>query len=131
MNQKYQPILAIAFTGIWINASEFLRNEVLLKSYWLNHYQSLGLTFPSAPINGAVWMVWGFIFATSIYLLSQKFSLLQTAIISWLIAFVLMWIALWNLNVLPSGILVYAVPLSLLECLVGAYICHVVRQKIS
>jgi uncharacterized protein YybS (DUF2232 family) len=39
-------------------------------------------------------------------------------------AFVLMWVVAWNLNVLPAGILLYAVPLSLLEALVGAYICR-------
>lgn len=131
MNQKYQPILSIALAGLWINASEFFRNEILVKNDWGSHFQSLGMTFPSAPINGAIWVAWGFLFATCIYLLSQKFSLMQTAIISWLMAFVLMWIVLWNLNVLPSGILIYAIPLSLLECLIAAYICHAIKRKFS
>jgi uncharacterized protein YybS (DUF2232 family) len=38
-------------------------------------------------------------------------------------AFVLMWIVTWNLNVLPGAILIYAVPLSLLEAFIGSYIC--------
>lgn len=131
MNQKYQPTLSTALAGLWINASEFFRNEILVKNDWVNHFQSLGMTFPSAPINGAVWGLWGFLFATVIYLLSQKFSLIQTTIISWLMAFVLMWIVLWNLNMLPSGILVYAIPLSLLECLVATYICVAIKRKVS
>jgi Na+-transporting NADH:ubiquinone oxidoreductase subunit NqrE len=120
MNKSFPAIL---ITGIWVNASEFFRNELLFKSYWNNHYQSLGLTFPSQPINGALWGVWGFVFAGMIFMLSRRFSLMNTVIIGWVMGFVLMWIVLWNLSVLPTGLLVYAVPLSLLEVAVGAYLC--------
>ena len=118
-----KSLLTILVTGIWVNVSEFFRNELLFKSYWTNHYQSLGLTFHSQPINGALWGMWGFVFAGMIYLLSRRFSLLNTVIIGWVMGFVLMWITLWNLSVLPIGLLVYAVPLSLLEVLVAAYLC--------
>ncbi len=120
MNKSF---LAILITGIWVNISEFFRNELLFKSYWLEHYQSLGLTFPSQPINGALWGVWGFVFAWMIYMLSRRFSLLNTMIIGWVMGFVLMWITLWNLGVLPGSLLVYAVPLSLLEVSAAAYLC--------
>lgn len=118
-----KSLLTILVTGIWVNVSEFFRNELLFKSYWTNHYQSLGLTFPSQPINGALWGMWGFVFAGMIFMLSRQFSLLNTVIIGWVMGFVLMWITLWNLSVLPIGLLVYAVPLSLLEVLVAAYLC--------
>jgi len=123
MNAKSKSILAILLTGLWVNASEFFRNEVLVKSYWLEHYQSLGMSFPSEPLNGMVWMVWGFLFALAIFIVSSKFDLVQTTLICWLMVFVLMWIAAWNLSVFPLGLLVYAIPLSLLEVFVGAYIC--------
>lgn len=123
MNAPSRSIIAVVLAGIWVNASEFLRNEVLLKTYWVNHYQSLGITFLSEPQNGMIWVAWGFLFAIAIYLISRKFSLIQTALISWLMAFVLMWIVTLNLNVLPIAILIYAVPLSLLEAFIGSYIC--------
>ena len=123
MNTPSRSIIAVVLTGIWVNASEFFRNEVLLKTYWVDHYQSLGMTFPSEPRNGMIWLAWGFLFAISIYLISRKFNLIQTALISWLMAFVLMWLVTLNLNVLPSAILIYAVPLSLLEAFIGSYIC--------
>lgn len=123
MNDTTKNILAIAVTGLWVNASEFFRNEVLVKSYWLEHYQSLGLTFPSAPLNGMVWMVWGFLFALAIFIVSRKFDLKQTTLLCWLMVFVLMWIVAWNLAVFPLGLLVYAIPLSLLEVFVGAFLC--------
>jgi len=123
MNLQSRNIIAVILTGIWVNASEFFRNEVLLKTYWIDHYRSLGMTFPSEPLNGMIWVAWGFLFAIAIYLISRKFNLIQTTLISWFMAFVLMWVVTWNLNVLPSAILIYAVPLSLLEAFIGSYIC--------
>jgi predicted neutral ceramidase superfamily lipid hydrolase len=124
MNLKSRNIIAVILTGIWVNASEFFRNEILLKKYWIDHYRSLGLTFPSAPQNGMIWVAWGFLFAIAIYIISRKFDLIQTTLVSWFMAFVLMWIVIWNLNVLPGAILIYAVPLSLLEAFIGSYICR-------
>jgi hypothetical protein len=123
MNLQLRNIMAVILTGIWVNASEFFRNEVLLKKYWIDHYQSLGMTFPSEPKNGMIWVVWGFIFAMAIYIISRKFNLIRATLISWFMAFVLMWIVTWNLNVLPGVTLIYAVPLSLLESFIGSYIC--------
>lgn len=123
MSTASKNALAIVLAGIWVNASEFFRNEVLVESYWLDHYRSLGLTFPSEPLNGMVWMVWGFLFALAIFIVSRKFDLMQTTLLCWLMIFVLMWIVAWNLSVLPLGLLVYAIPLSLLEAFVGAYLC--------
>lgn len=130
MNQNVRGIVAILLTGVWVNASEFFRNNVLLKNYWVAHYKLLGMTFPSAPRNGMMWMVWGFLYALAIYSISRKFSLLQTTLISWLVGFVLMWIVIWNLNVLPVVILPYAVPLSLVEAFVGSYLCKKIAPAI-
>jgi predicted neutral ceramidase superfamily lipid hydrolase len=124
MNLPSRSIIAVILTGIWVNVSEFFRNEVLLRTYWVSHYQSLGMTYPSEPQNGMIWVAWGFLFAIAIYLISRKFNLIQTTLISWFMAFVLMWVVTWNLNILPSAILVYAVPLSLLETFIGSYICR-------
>jgi hypothetical protein len=123
MNAQSRSIIAIVLTGIWVNTSEFLRNEVLLKKYWVDHYQSLGIAFPSGPKNGMIWVAWGFLFAIAIYIISRKFNIIQTTLLSWFMAFVLMWVVTLNLNVLPSAILIYAVPLSFLEAFIGSYIC--------
>jgi len=57
MNLKLRSILSVILTGIWVNACEFVRNEVLLRKYWVDHYQSIGMIFPSAPINGMIWVL--------------------------------------------------------------------------
>jgi len=123
MNTKVRSILAVFLTGLWVNASEFFRNEILLKGCWVSHYRSLGMTFPSGPVNSMIWAVWGVLFSLAIYVMSRRFSLLQTALLSWFAGFVLMWIVTLNLNVLPAAILVYAVPLGMLEAFVGSWIC--------
>ena len=117
-----KTILPIFLVTIWISLSEFVRNEFLFKSYWIDHYQKLGLVFPSEPINGAMWGLWSLLFAIAIYIISKKFSLIQTPLLAWLVGFVLMWVVIGNLGVLPYGLLLFAIPLSLLESFVAAYI---------
>jgi hypothetical protein len=117
-----KTVLPIVLATLWISISEFVRNEFLLKSYWKGHYEQLGLTFPSEPINGVMWGVWSLLFAIAIYLISKKFSLFQTTLTSWLFGFVMMWVAIDNMGFLPKGILLYAVPLSLLEAFLAAFI---------
>lgn len=117
-----KTILPVLLATIWISISEFVRNELLLKDYWTEHYLSLGLIFPSEPINGAVWGLWSFLFAIAIYIIAKKFSLLQTTFLSWFMAFVLMWVVTGNMDVLPYEILYFAIPLSLLEAFLASLI---------
>lgn len=129
MKPEIRSTIVIFLAGIWINASEFFRNQVLLNDNWIEHFQSLGMTFSSGPLNAAVWAIWGFLFAATIYFLSRRFTLIETTLLSWVMAFLMMWLVTWNLNVLPLSILVYAFPLSLLECFIGAYICDRMSPK--
>ena len=122
MNVLKRTILSVILATIWISVSEFVRNEFLFKSYWTGHYQKLGLAFPSELSNGAVWGLWSLFFASAIYIISKKFTLMQTTLLSWFVGFVLMWVVIGNLGVLPYGLLVFALPLSLLESFIAALI---------
>ena len=117
-----KTILPVFLATVWISISEFLRNQFIIQSFWLAHYQSLGLKFPSEPINGALWGLWSLMFAIAIFIIEKRFSLLETTFLSWFMAFVMMWVVIGNLNVLPFGILVYAIPLSILESYIAAWI---------
>ncbi len=117
-----KTVLPILLATIWISISEFVRNEFLVKSYWTRHYEQLGLTFPSEPVNGAIWGLWSLLFAIAIFIISKKFSLLHTTLLSWFVGFVLMWVVIGNMGFLPEGILLFAVPLSLLEAFLAALI---------
>lgn len=131
--KKYQPIkkdmnffkntiLPVFLATVWISISEFVRNEFIVKSYWTEHYESLGLVFPSEPVNGAIWGVWSLLFAIAIFIISNKFSIIQTTLLSWFVGFVLMWLVVGNMGVLPLGILFFAVPLSFLEVFVATFL---------
>ena len=118
----HKILVAILASGIWINFSEFLRNELLFKHYWVEKYVALGLKFPSDSMNNAIWGVWGFLLAGSITFSARKLPLVSTVVISWTQAFLLMWIVIGNLNVLPLRLLPIAVPWSLVEVVVAALI---------
>jgi len=118
----FRTILPILLSTIWISASEFVRNQVIFRDIWETHYHDLGLVFPERLINGAGWGLWSLVFAIVIYIISRKFSLIQTALISWVAAFAMMWLVIGNLHVLPWSLLPFAIPLSLLEVFVAAWI---------
>lgn len=114
--------LGIILATLWISISEFVRNEFLLKDYWHEHYQMLGMDFPDSPINGAVWGFWSLLFAIFLYLLSRRFNFWGTSLVGWFAAFLMMWVATANLGVLPFGVLFAAIPLSLVESIVATWI---------
>jgi len=114
--------LALFVSGMWVSFSEFFRNEILFKQYWLDKYQSLNLLFPSEPINGVIWGVWSFVMAGVILFLVHRLKLIETVFVSWIMSFVMMWLVIGNLNVLPVGLLLFAIPLSLLEVTMAAFI---------
>ena len=115
-------ILPVMAATAWISVSEFARNEFLLKPLWSRHYTGMGLTFPDAPANGAIWGFWSVLLASLIYILLRRFELVHATLIAWLAGFVMMWVVIGNMGVLPYGILAYAVPLSLVEVYVAAWI---------
>ena len=123
-----KTILPVLLATIWISISEFLRNEVLFKSYWIEHYASQGMEFPSEPINGAMWGLWSLLFAISIFVITRKFNVLESSILAWVFGFVMMWVVLGNLSVLPFGLLLYAVPLSMLEVFLAVWIIKKVAR---
>jgi hypothetical protein len=127
MNFIKKIILPVFVATIWISISEFVRNEFLVKSFWINHYQNLGIKFPAEPINGAVWGIWSLLSAIAIFIIAKKFTLIQTTFISWFTVFVMMWFAIGNLGVLPFRLLLYAVPLSILE----SWVATVIIKKLS
>ena len=117
-----KTVLPVFLATIWISISEFARNQILFKSFWTEHYSRLGLVFPTEPVNGVMWGVWSLLFAIAIFIISKKFNLWQTTFLSWFVGFVLMWVVIGNMGVLPFGLLVFAVPLSLLEAFLAAWI---------
>jgi hypothetical protein len=117
-----RPLLAILATTVWISLNEFLRNQLVLIDHWTQHYAAMGLTFPGEPINGAVWGIWSLCFAVVIFVMARRFSLLETSVLAWGAGFVLMWLVVGNLGMLPMSILPYAIPWSMVEAFGAVWI---------
>jgi hypothetical protein len=114
----------MVLAGIWVGLCEFVRNQFLLVSQWQGHYRGMGLEFLSKPVNGMMWMVWSFLMAGMVYAISRRFNLWQTTFIAWVMGYVMMWVVIWNLSVLPVGILPVAIPFSFVDALGAAFICR-------
>ena len=110
-----RTVLAVLTSGCWIAFSEFLRNEVLFKAFWIEKYLGLGLEFPSSVINNVLWGVWSFLLAGMIVFLMRRLNSLEVTLVTWVMAFLMMWITIGNLNVLPMTLLIYPLPLSIIE----------------
>jgi hypothetical protein len=124
MGTTRKTIFPIFFIGIWINIIELIKLEFIFKHYWTEHYSGLELIFPNDPFNYFIWIIWGFLIAAIIFIISERFNLLQTTLLSWLVVFIMLWMVLWNIDILPKGILWINAPLSLFEVFVGAVICN-------
>ncbi len=120
MNKR--TILPVLIATLWISVSEFARNEFLLKELWIKHYQSMGLVFPAEPVNGLIWGIWSFCFALAVFVISRRFTLWETTALAFLVGFLMMWLVIGNMKVLPLGILPVAIPLSILEAFIASWI---------
>lgn len=126
---KKQFALAVFTSGMWMNVSEFIRNELIIKQVWVAGFENIGLSFPSAPMNGAIWGLWAFIFVAFLTWLITKFDILKSTIISWTFGFVLLWIAMRNMGILPKGLLIWAIPWSFIEVYIAAFISKRILYK--
>ena len=117
-----KAIWQILLVSLWINIFETLRWMLFARPYIDVHFKAANLVLPNEPINNILWLIWGIIIAVMIFIISKKFKVLQTTFIVWIIVYVMHWIALWNMAVLPINILWLAVPLTFINALVGALI---------
>ncbi len=117
-----KTLLPVLLATLWVSLNEFFRNEWLFKSAWVAHYENLGLTFPDAPVNGAIWGLWSLLFAIAVRILVPRFPFVQAGLLAWFVGFVLMWVVVGNLGVLPFKVLYIAVPWSLIEVFGAVFI---------
>jgi len=118
-----KTILPILLIGIWLNVAITIGWLFILEGYWIEKYQSLNLSFPTGLINNITWMIWGFMFATVIFILSKISTTLKTTFLSWLVAFIMPWTMIWTIGVLPTEMLLFNIPFTLIVTYIGALIC--------
>jgi uncharacterized membrane protein len=114
----------VLLVAIWINFSGTVRWMLFAKKKFDALYKGRGLDFPNALANNILWILWGVLAAVLVVSLSKKFSMLHTFSLSYLAAFAMHWIVLWNAAVLPLDLLWIAVPWSLVEVFIAALIAN-------
>ncbi len=114
----------VLLVAIWINFSGTVRWMLFAKPKFDALYKGRGLDFPNALANNILWILWGVLAAVLVVFLSKKFSMLHTFYLSYLAAFVMHWIVLWNAAALPLDLLWIAVPWSLVEVFIAALIAN-------
>jgi len=124
-----KAIWQILLVSIWINIFETLRWMLFAKPEIDMHFKAANLVLPNEPINNLLCLIWGIIIAVMIFIVSKKFKVLQTTFIVWITVYVMHWIALWNMAVLPINILWLAVPLTFINVLIGALISKYFQSK--
>jgi len=129
MKNLKKAIWQILLVSLWINIFETLRWILFAKPDIDMYFKTANLVLPNETINNILWIVWGIIIAVMIFIISKRFKVLQTTFIVWLTVYVMHWIALWNMAVLPINILWLAVPLTFINVLVGALICAKLISK--
>ena len=129
MSHLKKTILPILLIGIWLNVAITIGWLFILEGYWIEKYNSLNLVFPTGLINNITWMIWGFMLATIVFILSKKFNTLQTTFLVWFVAFPMMWIIVWNVGVLPTEMLLFNVPFTFIVTYIGTLICKRLAQK--
>jgi len=129
MTKQISRLLSIIAATVWISLSEFLRNEVLFKDKWNRHYEGLGLEFPSEPLNGALWVLWSLLMAIFLSGLLRFMPLRLTIFWGWWASFLMMWLVVGNLAVLPLSILWVAVPWSAVEVGVAVGMLYYLRKE--
>ncbi len=74
MTQILKPAVAIVLATAWISASG-IRNELLFKSYWVEHYGTRRHRVPLRPGQRRYLgkrSLWSLLFATVIFLLAKN-----------------------------------------------------------
>jgi hypothetical protein len=133
-------VVACLVVSIWVNASEIFRYFVIV----MPTIRGALPTLPGvAPMDLAIFSIWG-VWDTLLVVLTVfaywlcvgRFgeTLLSTVIaatFSWLLLFVLLWIAMVNMALAKPGLLLWTLPLSWLELVVACLIARTVFQRLG
>lgn len=126
--------------SIWINTSEVFRYFVIVMPTMRQDLSSVPNVAPMDWWIFSIWGVWDTILTASIVFITWLClkvygSSVRTVIVagttSWLMFFVLFWVAMVNMNLSKVGLLTYTLPLSWIETTICAWITIKLSEKIN
>ena len=131
MKDFKKAIWQVIILSIWINLAETIRWIAFAKPYFVNHTQNMNIEQPSGPLYLIIWFVWGVLLALLIYIISRKFSFIETTIIIWLSVYSGIWIMLFNLSLVTFPILIAIAAFCFIEIFVGSLISKYFHNQIK
>ena len=131
MKDFKKAIWQVIILSIWINLAETIRWIAFSKPYFVNHTQNMNIEQPSGPLYLIIWFVWGVLLALLIYIISRKFSFIETTIIIWLSVYSGIWIMLFNQSLVTFPILIAIAAFCFIEIFVGSLISKYFHNQIK
>lgn len=122
-------VLGGLLAGVVINLGEMICGALLFQERWEAAIAALGVTAPSGPGAMTIWILYGFALGIALVWLYAAIRPRygagpKTAIIAglavWFLSYFLWGVSLCNMGLLPSGLLVGAGIVGLVEVLVAA-----------
>lgn len=124
-------VLAFIANFLWINVSEVFRYFVFVMPMMRDAFPMIP---DVAPMNLSIFMIWG-IWDTILALAATLFPWMAMQVFGssagrailygtgvWMAVFVILWLALFNMNMATAGVLAIALPLAWIEMVVAALI---------
>jgi hypothetical protein len=126
-------ILGGVVAGVVVNVSEFVLNEIVLKSKNEEGMKALGKTMPTGGSVMTVWILWGFAMGIAAVWLYAAIrprygagpgTAVKAGVAVWILAYVFCTIALSNMGVFPLNAVafVWVLAEAILATVVGAWL---------
>jgi len=131
MKDHKKTIWQITILSVWINVAETIRWIVFAKPYFVSHYQKMNIEPPSGLLYLIIWFVWGVLLALLVYIISRKFSLIETTIIVWLSVFSGIWIMLFNQSLVTFPILFAIAAFCFIEIFIAVLITKYFQTRLK
>jgi len=131
MKNHKKAIWPVVILSIWINVAETIRWMVFAKPYFVSHYQKMNIEPPGGPLYLIIWIVWGVLLAILIYIISRKFSWIETTIMVWLSVFSGMWIMLFNQSLVTFPVLLTLAAFCFIEILIAVLIAKSFQTRLK
>lgn len=124
-------LIITLLTSIWINASEVFRYFVLIRPKIQSFFQGKKDVAEMDWVIFSIWGLWDTLLTAALVFIfwlclqtfgSGKKTTLLSGIVVWAVVFVVFWVANANMGLSSWDLLLIALPFSLFEMLVGAWI---------
>lgn len=114
--------IAILAAAVWLSLLEFLRDQYLVQSYRIEQNQLHGSMYREEPLMGSAAGIWSLFLAIYIFLVTRKLGNWYATIAAFSGCLLLMWVINGDLRVMPVRLILFAIPLILLESFIAVWI---------